>query len=340
MQRVWKRDARLPLVALAVAATITLSLTMTGCTSREKPQEANSSEQNKALVMRVWEEVVNQGNLDKADELFAKNYVYHNTSGQDFTGIEEGVKVTVTSMKTAFPDLHCTVDDIIAEGDRVAQRWSATGTHSAEYMGVPATQNQVHMTGIVISRIENGKVAEDWSCGDDLGILQQLGGFLASGRTDYTWGTPQERGKGEPCSSDHTKALYQREFEEVWTLGNLNALDEILDPGFVNHDPPWPHVADFESFKTWGDSWINKAPDMQVTIEDIVVEGNMLAGRWTATWTDEKGLIQFGPTGKKLTIQGIDIIRCVDGKVVERWWAKDNLGVLKQLELIRDMPEL
>jgi len=339
MQRVWIKTFRSPLSALAVAAIVAAGVTMTGCASLEKPREAGSPVENKALVMRIWEEVLNQGNLDRAEELFAENYVYHNASGQDFEGIEEGVKIAVSAMRTSFPDLHYTVDDMIAEGDRVAHRWSATGTQSAEYLDIPPTQNLVYMTGIVISRIENGKVAEDWSCGDDLGVLQQLGGFLTSGRTEYTWGEPKERGGGDPCNSDHTRALYEREFEEVWTLGNLSALDEILDPGFVNHDPPWPHVADFESFKAWGDSWIDKAPDMHVTIEDIVVEGNMLAGRWTAKWTDEKGLVQFGPTGKELTVRGIDMVRCVDGKVVERWWAKDNLGVLNQLELMKDLPE-
>ena len=330
------RTTRHTLLAAAVVAAVTFT---TGCASREGTITPNLSETNKALVKRTWEEVVNQGNLDAAKEFFSENYVYHSSIGSVFNGIEEGVIVTVSSLRKAFPDLHCTVEDLIAEGDKVAYRWSATGTHTAEYVGVAPTKQLVHMTGIYISRIENGKVAEDWSCGDDLGILQQLGAFLTADRVTYTWGESSERGSGTPCSPEQSRALYEREFEEVWTLGDLNALDEIIHPEFVNHDPPWSAVADFESFKAWGDKWINSAPNMHVTIEDIVVEGNILVGRWVARWTDEKGMLGFGPTGKELSVNGIDMIRCVDGKVVERWWAKNNLGVINQLEVVTDLPD-
>jgi predicted ester cyclase len=76
---------------------------------------------------------------------------------------------------TAFPDLHFTIEDIIAEGDTVVVRQTARGTHQGDLMGIPPTGKQVSGTGITITRVVNGKAVEDWFNGDDLGLLQQLG---------------------------------------------------------------------------------------------------------------------------------------------------------------------
>lgn len=133
------------------------------------------TEEMKTIVRRAWEEVINQGKLEIADEVFAANYVYHSAGNPDLHGLEEGVKKPISMQRTAFPDIHFVVEDIIAEGNMVAHRWTATGTHKGEIMGIPPTGKKVKMTGIVISRIADGKIVEDWSESDKLGMLQQLG---------------------------------------------------------------------------------------------------------------------------------------------------------------------
>ena len=95
------------------------------------------SEQNKTLVRRVVEEVYNQGNLAVADELAASDLVVHQTS-QEIRG-REGAKQYVAALRAAFPDLHMTIEDQIAEGDRVVTRWTARGTHTGEFHGIPPT---------------------------------------------------------------------------------------------------------------------------------------------------------------------------------------------------------
>jgi steroid delta-isomerase-like uncharacterized protein len=136
------------------------------------------SEQNKSLVRRVIEEVYNQGNLAVADELSASDLVIHLTS-QEIRG-REGAKQYVAALRAAFPDLHMTIEDKIAEGDRLVTRWTARGTHMGEFQGIPPTGKQVRVAGTDIDRIADGKAVECWSHVDELGMMQQLGAIPAA----------------------------------------------------------------------------------------------------------------------------------------------------------------
>jgi steroid delta-isomerase-like uncharacterized protein len=132
-----------------------------------------STEDNKAKVRRIIEEAWNGGNLAVLDELVAANCVFHDSS-TTFRG-PEGIKQFVMMYRMAFPDVHFTIDDLIAEGERVVTRWTVTGTHKGELQGIAPTGKDVRVTGIVISRLAKGKVEEDWINFDALGLLQQLG---------------------------------------------------------------------------------------------------------------------------------------------------------------------
>jgi steroid delta-isomerase-like uncharacterized protein len=137
-----------------------------------------SAEDNKALVRRVYEEVINKGNLEVADETFASDYVYRSPGSPEFRG-PEGFKQLVTMYRSAFPDLHLDVDELIADGDTVVSRWTGRGIQRGELMGIAPTGKQVTVTGVVITRFRGGKAAEDWELIDTLGMLQQLGAVPA-----------------------------------------------------------------------------------------------------------------------------------------------------------------
>ena len=132
-----------------------------------------SKEENKAMVRRIFEEVIVKGNLSAVDEIMASNYVYH-FPGQDVKG-PEGFKEFVKMMRTAFPDLSMTIEDQIAEGDKVATRETMRGTHKGDFMGIAATGKQVTFTGMVIVHFQDGKEVEAWGSPDMLGLFQQLG---------------------------------------------------------------------------------------------------------------------------------------------------------------------
>jgi steroid delta-isomerase-like uncharacterized protein len=139
-------------------------------------KESIMSEQNKALARRAIEEVWNQGKLAVIDELTAANATFHDPSvpGGKFTG-PEGVKQFVQIYRGAFPDVRLTINDQIAEGDKVVTRWTATGTHKGELMGIAPTNKHATVTGVDIDRYQDGKVVEAWASYDMLGMLQQLG---------------------------------------------------------------------------------------------------------------------------------------------------------------------
>jgi predicted ester cyclase len=132
-----------------------------------------SADTNKEIVRRLgvepWE-----GDLGVIDELVASNYVGHDPAMPDQRG-PEGVKEFITGYLGAFPDGRITIEDQFATGDLVATRWMGRGTQTGELMGIAPTGKQVTVTGITISRVEKGKVVEEWTNWDLLGMLQQFG---------------------------------------------------------------------------------------------------------------------------------------------------------------------
>ena len=133
-----------------------------------------STEENKAVLRRNCEEAFNKGDLAVADENIAPNYVYHGSGGQEFKG-PEGFKQLITMFRTAFPDLHATIEDMVAEGDKVVHSLKMQGTHKGDFMGIAPTGKQVTITSIDISRFAGGKEVEALGIMDLLGMYQQMG---------------------------------------------------------------------------------------------------------------------------------------------------------------------
>ncbi len=132
-------------------------------------------EENKAVVRRFLEEVFSKGNLELVDELFAPNYVLHDPAVPGEVRGPEGIKQYVDMYRSAYPDTRFTVEDQIAEGDRVVTRWTGRGTHQGELMGIPPTGQEVTVTGIEFDRVSGGKLEETWVNYDAMGMMQQLG---------------------------------------------------------------------------------------------------------------------------------------------------------------------
>jgi steroid delta-isomerase-like uncharacterized protein len=131
------------------------------------------SEENKAIVRR-WVEAFNEGNLDAVDELVTDSYVRHDTNAQEVRGPEKE-KSLIAMYRSAFPDLHFTVQDMVAEGDRVVTRIGIRATHKGELLGIPATEKQLAFTAMELYRIADGKIEEQWVNVDTLGMMQQIG---------------------------------------------------------------------------------------------------------------------------------------------------------------------
>jgi steroid delta-isomerase-like uncharacterized protein len=132
-------------------------------------------ERNNELVQQAVEEVWNKGNYGTLDQLVANDIIIHSsTPGEEIHG-QDGIKQFYTALRAAFPDIHFTIEDQIADDDKVVTRWSAIATHLGPFQGIPPTGRQVHLSGIDIDHIANGRVTECWPVMDELGLLQQLG---------------------------------------------------------------------------------------------------------------------------------------------------------------------
>ena len=138
-----------------------------------KADESKTIEDMNKEFMQVYtEDFWNTHNLAAINKYYSADFIMHSVSGD--RNLEQ-YKQLCQEYFTAFPDLHITSDDLVAEGDKVAKRWTVTSTHKGEFMGIPATGNHIRVTGIEIFRIKDGKIVELWVNMDNLGMMQQLG---------------------------------------------------------------------------------------------------------------------------------------------------------------------
>ncbi len=138
--------------------------------------DAGPDSSTAAAVARRWTEELWNGRIDLVDELFAADVVDHNPLPGSAAG-RDGQRQEVEMFRSAFPDLEVTPEDIIAEGDRAVVRWTATGTHRAEVLGVAPTGRTVSLHGIDVVRVSDGRIVERWGEFDALGLLAQLDAF-------------------------------------------------------------------------------------------------------------------------------------------------------------------
>jgi len=133
-----------------------------------------SLEKNKAILARVVEEFINKNKSEEADALFSADFVNHNPSfgvSPDRVGIKEMIRL----FHVAFPDYKMTIEDIIAEDDRVAVRMTAEGTHKGEILGIKPTGNRIDVMTISIVRISNDRIVERWNITNELEVMKEMG---------------------------------------------------------------------------------------------------------------------------------------------------------------------
>ena len=126
------------------------------------------------ITHRLFDEIFNQGRVAIAEEIYASHLVNHDPHHPDIHTLAD-VKRFVQTYRTAFPDLHITIQDMITQDDKVVIRWSAHGTHAGTLINLPPTGRQITITGMNILRITNGKIQEEWANWDIFSLMQQLG---------------------------------------------------------------------------------------------------------------------------------------------------------------------
>jgi steroid delta-isomerase-like uncharacterized protein len=290
-------------------------------------------EANKAVVER-WLELWNTQDLAIADEIFAPDFIPRVPQYPNLTDVES-YKAEVTNTSTLVPDFHATLEDIIAEGNKVVARFTATGTAQGEVQGIPIDGVRYTNTWIIMFRFANGKIAEEWWQFDMLGVMEQWG-MMSPTRNDYTWGAPSEV-TGDPGGPVANTSMVLYYVQKFWNEQNVAGLDNTHSPDFIGHIPVIPgNPLPLYVYKQVGLLHMAAFPDLRITIDNIIAEGDKVAARWTGAGTHLGELMGIPASGRPVSFTGMTIHRFADGKIVENWWAYDALGMMQQITAPRD----
>ncbi len=284
-----------------------------------------SSETNKALALRYYKELMNDGKLAFVDEFMAPEFIFTNPSHPEpYRGKE--FKNLVSMLHSCFPDFRLRVEHLLAEEDTVVGHWIASGTHTGTPLetpggDLPANGKSFEIDGMSWLRIVDGKFVEALINEDTWGLLQQLGIL------------PAEAASREPTSTAQSKALVSRYFNEVMNQGKLEVIEEIMAPNFAFRIPtflPEP-IRDWEEMKGFVTRLRTSFPDIKYTIERQISEANKVAVRWFMEGTHQGEFLGIAPTGNQVKEQGVDLFIIAGGKIGEIWVNQNDFGLIEQL---------
>src|SRR5215203_272296 len=245
-----------------------------------------SNQANEEVVRQLFDQVLNQGNMDLIDDLFTPDFVLHPSSdpAQDVRG-QDGVMGFVMGVRAAFPDIVYTIDDLISEGDSVVVRWTNRGTHQGDFLGITATGIPVSIGGGDVFHLEGAKLKEGWTFPDNLGLLVQLG--VIPGGEQMGTAVPAQspiptgvNSAATPAPADENRAMMER-FWEVYNANDMDAFQSFFADDFVNFTPAPgfdPTAAGFAQTMSFFRAGF---PDQQAVVNEIVVDGDMVVSRVT-----------------------------------------------------------
>lgn len=290
---------------------------------------ATSEDENMAIVMRWYTEVLNGQDLDLIDEIVAEE-ADHNTSTFTDSGNREETKAIVTALHASYPDLQNTVEETIAEDDLVVVRWTSSGTFQEAFQGVSPSGESHTWTGINIFRIECGAIAEGWN---EVNRLAQTGQVEAPSATPVASDATTTAGASPAAacvagSEEEHEAVAMRWYEEALNEQDLAVIDEIVADDHGHHTSLFEDSRLREDTKATLDAVFTALPDVTWTVDDMISVDDVVVVRWTGTGTFEAPLQGVPPTGEAQTFTGINIFRFECGLIVESWSEVDRFVML------------
>jgi predicted ester cyclase len=296
-------------------------------------------EENKAIMRRVFTTLFDDKQLNRTNELFAPEYVDHGALAGQAPGLE-GARWKWEASIAATPDLRVPIEDMFAEGDRVAMRWAWEGTQTGDLLGIPPTGRHFRIAGISIARLSGGKVVEQWEELDRFGLLQQLGLMPAdSSVTEEPSISRATQSRSETTrSAEENKSIVLRFHDVVLSEGKIDVADDLFTPDYVDHAPLPGQAPDLAGAK-WKWAAVRGAiANLHVNTEDLVAEGDRVAARWSFEGTHQAELLGIHPTGTRLHVRGLSIYRLAGARIAEQWERGDKLGTLQQMGVIPAQP--
>ena len=284
---------------LGAVAFMVVALLMAGSTSAAYAQD-DVEKANKAVVTRFFQELINEENLDVIDELVVPGYVEHMVAEETVYEDPQTLKDEWAGILAEFSPVEVEIEDMMADGDRVITRFSASVKDGA-----------AAWTGIGIHRLEDGQIVEYWEQADQLGMMTQLGMLP------------------DPRELEANKAVLRRVVDEVFNQQNLDAVEELYAPNFVEHRFFGDFVAeDYAAIQDDISQIFSGMSDLQLEISDMIADGDQVMARFTET-SEEAGV----------DVTGVYIARLEDGRIAEAWDYTDMINLFAQLGVI-DLPQV
>jgi predicted ester cyclase len=292
-------------------------------------------EENKEVIRRHFA-ALERGDLEGAASYWAQNAVNHGSgrSGQQPPSGPGGLMGVLHSLQLAFPDRRWQIADLIAEGDMVACLLTASGTYGeippipvegAMLIRTPPTGKAYAVQHVHLFRLAKGRVIEHRAVRDDLGLLLQLGALSASRPATVA---SQE----DSASIQRNKDVARGFVETIFNQKRFEALEEFMAPDVVLHHSNRILTPGLDGIKQHHRDLVAGLPDLRYEVEDLVAEGDRVVMRLTISGTHKGDYWGFAPTGKRVTMTAIHVLRLTDGKIVETWSESDALGMREQLE--------
>jgi len=299
------------------------------------------SQQAKEIIRRWNNEGWSGGKYELAYEIISPNMVVHGAGGQTVGMGPDGLIDLIKTWRTAFPDGHMKIDDLIVDGDTVAIRNTWYGTQQAEFYGIPASGKRVAVTSVGIDRVRDGKVTEGWGELDMVGMMQQLGalpivgpGAAAKGE-EAVWGETASGAADQNANAPETKQILAR-FVKALAAGDEDEVRRLADGAFADHSPGFGTTTLQSVLNAYGELRL-AMPDLRFELDEanMVGEGNQAAVHSVARGTHTGDpLYGVDPSGKEVVWTHSDFVRVSGGRVVERWSATDTLTLYQQLGIL------
>jgi predicted ester cyclase len=285
----------------------------------------------KSIARRHFEELWGQGNLAAADQLYDPACIGHCGIAPDQTDYPASEQAIVARDRAGLPDGMVSIDDQLAEGDRVLTRWTLRATHTVPLLGQPPTGREIVLHGMHLHRIRDSRIVEVWAAPDTLGLLTQLGLVPEPGATD-------------PLQAN--KAIVRRYLEEGFGPRSQEVLNELAADDYVEHGRGWFRVSRLddgqpEAGHTESDGrqglegthrWLLATfPDLRFRVEQLIAEGDRVVAYSTCEGTQRGEFQGVPPSGRRFRAKRVDIFRLQDGRIAEHWAVRDDLTQAHQI---------
>lgn len=283
-----------------------------------KRQLGDPAERNKAAARRIHDELFSAMKLELIDELVTDDFAMSSPHFATIAG-KWALADTIRGLHAVCAGIHYDIEDLAAEGDKVMVRYVARGKHTAEFLGVPATDRPIAAGGMSILTFRNGRACRLDNQWDALGLLEQLG--------------------SAPSVLESNKTLARRFLEIFLNEDHHEIAPELFAPDIRFAVTHLPEVQGIDAMRNWARNLRRDIPDGRFRMRDLVAERDEVIYKWEFNGTHTNFWMGVPPTGKHLTIEGVTILKIRGNRIAESWTDWDMMRAMQSLGVVPEVQQ-